>query len=434
MVFRLSVESVMLPAREGILIEEPDTLPRQFDFALTYPGSASMASAVFFVSREEGILLASRPSLKYTRLGIRSLGSQEIQFTIESSSFDMAFIPFRGSWKNAAAACRRIWNQGTIRQQEKPAPRFMLQIGIRDPLGNCGVRDFLDLIEPVEMFSGELGPGQIIHFYGANESGFDRMYPEMRISSELGGERAVRDLNDRIHALGLQTSHHFNPRLADYDYVRDHPALFDAAVRDRQGAMVMEPYAGHPFLVMNLSHPAWFAACLLSIGYLYSMGFDYVQLDQMTQQRNFHADPSPVHAGLARLLEEIRQMGKQIWLEGVSDVHRLQPPDFFQILVRDHVRLWPDGELASGYPWGFSCPEYFRIMHPDQPLSYRVMTDTRSVESLQKRLEEARRIGAHVYDLQMDYFHNDYMPLLKNVLGELKQGQPAVQSVRSSDD
>ncbi len=56
---------------------------------------------------------------------------------------------------------------------------------------------------------------------------------------------------------------------------------------------------------------------------------------------------------------------------------------------------------------------------PNYRLSYRIMAHGRETDDIQRNFITAKKIRASVYDLQLDYFDQDYMPLLKMVVSRL---------------
>lgn len=415
--FRVPAVRIILSAREGELIEEVNDLPRNFSYALTYPGSASTKCMVIFTSKSRGIFIGGEPTFEYARITIRKIEQGLFEISYSSKENRLVFLPFEKSWKEAADTYKQYFNiYANVNTLKRRKPIYLLQIGIKNRLGNCGIISFDDLMEPVDYFEARLGAGHIIHLIGANQAGFDSMFPQFKVNDDLGGEEGLRGVLDKIKSKGLLTSHHFNPRIADYDWIQQHAECEDAIVRDTAGYPVAESYGGHPYYVMNPNHPIWFDACMQTIQRLHAVGFDYVQLDQFTQQRNLYDPKQPIQLGYAKMVRQAGQLGIRIWLEGVSDVYRLDGMGFSQILVRERPALFTDFELATGYPYGKSCPEFFMYLYPDHNISYRVMTDVKTVENFKQKLAIARKIHAMVYDLQMDFLNDGYMKLLEDAV------------------
>ena len=300
-------------------------------------------------------------------------------------------------------------------KRQHQAPKLILQIGVKDSDGQTAIIHFRELNQPIDYFVSAVGSGHIIHLFGTNEAGFDRMFPNWSIAQSLGGAKALEDLVSYAQNKGLLTSHHYNPRIADSNWIKQHPEYADAIVKHEDGTPITEPYKHHPFYVMNPNNELWFTRCLADMQYLHDIGFDYIQLDQFTYQRNFPTPDTALHVGYQKLVDAAAKRGIGVWLEGITDVFRLKPGNFYQILVRDRAQLWPDYENRRGYPYGVSHPEFMMALRPDAEISYQVVTENTITTTFPAKLKTARAIHADLYDLQMDFFDAKYMPLLKTV-------------------
>ena len=142
-----------------------------------------------------------------------------------------------------------------------------------------------------------------------------------------------------MHALiqmpELEQGFHYNPRFADSNWLKKHPEYRSGIVRKKDRSYVHEEYKDHDHFFMNPNDERWFERSMKTIKYLSGLGFDYVQLDQFTYQRNFYNPHQPIQLGFKKMIEECNRLGIKHWLEGVSDVHKLKPGNFYQILIRD---------------------------------------------------------------------------------------------------
>ena len=83
----------------------------------------------------------------------------------------------------------------------------------------------------IELFYKYFGKGNIVHFFGTNKNGFDRMYPDYTIDPALGGEKSLLSLIEKTKALNLLISHHYNPRIADTNWLKLHPDFRSAIIK-----------------------------------------------------------------------------------------------------------------------------------------------------------------------------------------------------------
>jgi LacI family transcriptional regulator len=415
----MPLKKAIFPNREGEYIADAMTLPENFDYSLSYPGNASSKSMVLFLDEDKGIFIGGKPTPEFSQISVRRIRGNVTEVRFDSREHNFVVLPFEGNWKKVVPTWREVFGIAVQDPIDLSDIKYMLQIGIRKPNKNCYIEHFDELLEPVRYFYEKIGGGHIMHFYGANQAGFDRMYPRLRIDPILGDEDGLRAVLDEIHEMDMLTSHHFNPRLADYNWVLQNRKLRDAIVRNDEGHFVIEDYGGHPFYLMDPNHPLWFEQCMDAITRMHSYGFDYVQLDQFTQQHNFYREEKPMHAGYLKMVEEVNRLGIGYWLEGMSDLHPPTGMAFSQILVRKGYQFWKNGEPAKGYLFGESFPEFFTTLMPNYRLSYRIMAHGRETDDIQRNLITAKKIHATIYDLQLDYFDQDYMRLLKMVVGRL---------------
>jgi len=284
------------------------------------------------------------------------------------------------------------------------------------------INRFQELKEPIDSFVNEVGSGHLVHFFGTNEAGFDRMFPDYTVAPSLGGKTALQEVVEYAKNKGLLTSHHYVPRIADSNWVDQNPEFMKAVLHDEDNNPIQELYKDHPFYVMNPNDERWYRQCRKTIEYLASIGFDYLELDQFIYQRNFlDKGGKSLHEGYNRLIEVCEILGISYWLEGICDAYKLPVGNFFQILVRDRAQLWENHENRRGYPYGRSYPELIMSLRPDAEVSYQVMTENTNTTVFNKKLEVARRIHADLYDLQMSFYDEHYMPLLTTVLGHIKE-------------
>ncbi|MBN2048124.1 MAG: LacI family DNA-binding transcriptional regulator [Anaerolineaceae bacterium] len=417
--FQTSLSRVIFPNREGEWIESVETLPGNFEYFLTYPGTASTKSMALYISENEGIFIGAKPTTAFARISIRKTAENRFSISYLSSEHNLLFLPFDDHWKEALPTYREHYQL----QQDDPIPSdpfYMLQLGINRPGGECEINHFKDLLAPYELFRKIMGSGHIAHFFGANQSGFHRMYPDLIIDPRLGGENALSAMLTELKAMGFKTSHHFNPRLADYDWVNNNRIYRPAIVRDEDQHLVIEDITGHPYYVMNPNHQMWQNLCFQTIKRLQSLGFDYIQLDQFTQYHNFNTANQPMHNGFQNLVARLEDNNINYWLEGLSDLYHPKGIDFSQIFVKKKPSFWTDGEPRSAYFYGVSYPDFFMSLYPQYHCSYRIVGEDQEAASIQRNLKIARQIGARIYDLQMDFYSKDYQRRLRDVIGKLR--------------
>ncbi len=405
---------IIFPLREGELIEDLSTFSTDVEYALTYPGTASTKCIVIY-QNDYNFFLGGIPSYEYTRISLRRVDATTFQLTLVSKEHEYFLIPFDQRWQDAADRYKGLLG-GESQAVAPRTPRFLVQLGVKDPYGNVHIKDFEELLPVIARIRDYFGAGHLVHFFGTNQAGFDRMFPDYTIDPELGGEKALSELIAYAKSLNLLTSHHYNPRIADADWVERHRS-YERAMVHRNGEAVTERYKDHPHYVMNLNDPEWFARCFETIHYLADLGFDYLEIDQFTYQRNFYHADQPLAQGYKHMVDEFIRLGYRFWLEGVSDIFRVPSGNFYQILIRDRAQLWDDGENRRGYPYGRTFAEFFMYLWPDSEVSYQLFTENKSFDRLEERMTQARAIHAAVYDLELGFYDQDYLSNL-NLLAQ----------------
>jgi len=407
---------LLLPLREGEMIDHPDRIAVGESYSLTYPGTASMKCVVVYQD-DQNFFLGGKPSYEYTHIQLERLDHDTFSLQFTSREHEYLIIPFQDRWEDAADRYRSVLNLNHT-QAAIAKPRFLIQLGVKDPFGVVHIDHFRDLIPIVSQMHDQLGSGHILHLFGTNTAGFDRMFPDYTVDPALGGEEALGDLLKHANSLGLTTSHHYNPRIADSDWIRENPT-FRAAIVKKDGVPVEEPYKGHSHFVMDPTNEAWFDRCFETIHYLAGIGFDFLEIDQFTYQRNFYS-ATPLAVGYRNMVEQFNRLGYKFWLEGVSDIFRLSGDNFYQILIRDRAQLWEDGENRRGYPYGRTFSDFFMYLWPDSNVSYQVFTENKSFDHVPERLKQARSSNATILDLELGFYDSEYESNLKRLLAILR--------------
>jgi len=418
--FKTKLVKLVLPLREGEFIKHINNLPLDKEYSISYPGTASMKSIILFTSDKDGIFIGGTPTYEWAKIKIKRTEKNYILITYNSNEHSLYFIRFKDNWRQAADKFKKLINQSRI-NRIKQKPKYLLQIGVKDSFGNSFIKNFNDLRPVIDYFKSELGADHIVHFFGTNKDGFDRMAPDYTIAPEFGGEASLKNLISYIKQKGLRSSHHYNPRIADANWIKSHPGYKKAAVTKKDKSLVIEPYKDRDHYFMNPNNNKWFRRCLKTIKYLKNIGFDYIQLDQFTYQRNFYNPRKPLHLGYKKMMEKMEKMGINYWLEGVSDVHRIKEGNFYQILTRDRPQVWEDNENRRGYPYGVSYPSFFMYLYPDSQVSYQLVTEKNHLSSFHKRLHTAKKINASIYDLQMTFYDKNYLKLLQKIIEKIKK-------------
>jgi hypothetical protein len=335
-----------------------------------------------------------------------------------SEDHNYYLIPFASDWKEAVDKYKK---QVGIEKQSIPVrkPKYLLQLGVIKPNGEVYIRNLEELVPVIELFHEHFGEGHIIHFFGTNKDGFDRMFPDYTIAPALGGEKSFSKLLQKIKSLNLLSSHHYNPRLADTNWIKLNPSYKQAIVKSN-GKEIIEPYAGHLHYVMNLNDEKWYARCFETIDYLADLGFDYLEIDQFVYQRNFYNEEKPLAFGYTRMVEDFIRQGLKFWVEGLSDVFRIPEGNFYQILIRDRSQLCEDGENRRGYPYGRTFADFFMYLWPDTEVSYQIFTEHKLFEKIEERINTARDINTAVYDIELGFYDGFYENNLKRLIKQLK--------------
>jgi hypothetical protein len=321
--------------------------------------------------------------------------------------------------KNWQTALRNI--PFIARKLNPELPRFMLQLGIRNPNREVAIKHFLDqrLLDVIKKFRDELGTGNIIHLFGTNNAGFDNEFPDFTIDPTLGGVDGkkgvgMKKLVQKIHGIGLMASHHFNPRIASVDWLsrRENSVYRKAVLLDPNGDPWVEHYKNRAYNVMNPADEDWQDYCIKWVRYFERMGFDYIELDQISYQRNLANPEDDVGTGFQDLINRADKGPGNVWTEGVSDIYQLPPGAWFQMLPRTRHEKWLNrNENRRGYA-GVPYPQFYRNLRPRSPISYQVVMDSpfidEKIDNIPERLNQAKKLGAVVLDLELGFFNEDY--------------------------
>ncbi len=416
--FEIHPTKLIFPTREGEYIDEPDKIAIGSEYSLTYPGTASMKCIVIY-QEDYNLFIGGEPSYEYAQIVLHRVSTKKFHLKFISRRHHFIIIPFTEKWTNAINLYRSHFKL-TTQKNRTSEPRYMLQLGIKDSFKNVYIKHFNELKPAIEQFRNNFGSGNIIHFFGTNKDGFDRMFPDYTIDPALGGAEALKDLLHFAESLNLQTSHHYNPRIADSNWIKQFPEYQPAIVK-KDGKNVLEPYKDHPHFVMNLNTDIWFKRCFETVHYLKNLGFSYLEIDQFTYQRNFYQPESPLALGYKRMIDEFIRLGINFWLEGVSDIFRLPAGNFYQILIRDKSQLWENNENRRGYPYGKTHAQFFMSLHPDSEVSYQIFTEHKLFDLLSERFNSARQNKAFVYDIELGFYDKDYLNNLNRVISILKE-------------
>lgn len=419
--FEIEAEKLVFPLREGEFIKDITHLKEGEEYSLSYPGTASTKSMVIFSPDGGGIFIGGYPTFEWAKIKIKRLKNKTIKIIYNSPEHHLYFLEFNINWRLAADQYKQILGIAEYKAIKRK-PKYFLQIGVKDSYGKCGIKHFTDLKVPIDYFHKHLGPGHIIHFYGTNKDGFDRMAPDYTVDPALGGVKALTELIKYCQDLGHLTSHHYNPRYADHEWINTHPEYREAIVRKKDHSYVHEHYKGKDHFYMNPNIEIWYQRSMKTVNYLHKLGLDYIQLDQFTYQRNFYNPHKPLQLGYKRMIGDFEKRGIKHWLEGVSDVHKLKEGNFYQILTRDIPQVWEDNESRRGYPYGVFYPAFFMYLYPDAEVSFQLVTEKNHFKNFERRLRIARRINAAVYDLQMTFYDdNHYMDILKKLIDKIHE-------------
>ena len=420
--FQCTITKVIFPNRAGEYIEDIESLPSQFDYVLTYPGTASTKSMVLYFSDNEGVFIGAKPSPEFARIGIHKISGNRVEITYQSTDNKLIFLPFTGSWKQVLPVFREHFNLPSHAKVLRD-PLYMLQTGITSTDGYCELTDYHHLLPAYRQFRSRMGRNHIVHFYGLHEHGYLRNNPDVTLKQSLGGEKAFSQLLKTINGYGLRTSGHFNPRLADYDWVNNNKEFRAAIVRDDFNHMVIEDIDGHPFYVMNPANNRWYDVCLEQIFRLKEYGFDFIQLSQFSQARNFKMRFDVIHAAYQQLLAEIRRHKIPLWISGLSDLYSLEKIYFSQFLRRDRQTYWSDGEPRGQPIYGPAYPEFFTSLYQGIQMAYPVIGDDAALAPFDHHFSRARMLQAQVYDFQSGYYRDGYTAHVDEICNKIDENR-----------
>jgi len=414
---------VIFPSREGERISDLRKLPIYRPYKLSYPGTASSKCMVVFNGKNRGFVVGSEPSLDWAELKLLNIEDNRLLITFFQDRRNLYVLPFQGRWKAAVQKFRNLTfptDRVEKSHQILNCPRFLLQMGVRDFNGLASIDEFSDLRPLIETFRKKLGKGHIVHLFGTSGAGFDRMLPDFSIDPRLGGTRGLAKLVGVIHSLELFASHHFNPRIASLDWIKSHPEYQEASILNPDGNPWIEYYKGSPYYVMNPSHDRWLSYCLNVIRDFKDIGFDYLELDQIAYQRNLANRENDIGEGFQKMIELTAKEGIYLWVEGVSDIYKLPPDAFFQVLPRDRTQMWWETqENRRGYPYGVSYPQFYRCLMPNSPISCQIVTEKFDPKKISLRLALARKLGAAVLDLELGFVNSGYQERFESTLEKI---------------
>ena len=413
--FECNLTRIIFPNRAGELIEDIGSLPKNFNYSLTYPGTASTKSMVLYFGENEGLFIGAKMSAEFARIDIRKIYGSRCQITFQSKDNQLLFLPFQGSWKQVLPFFRDYYSipSSSIPYKQRT---YLFQIGIRSPEGYSELSHFSQLIEPLRLIARRYGHGHIIHFYGVTQTGYLRGWPDYTLSKEQGGERAFRNTIKALQSLGFRVSTHYNPRLADYDWVQQNKVFRSDIVRDDRDHPVIETVDGHPYYVMNPTSRRWFDKCLTGITEMHKMGFDLIQLAQFTHSPNFRTRSDVIHEAYHRLTDIMHQQGIQYWISGLSDLYSSGWAEFTQYLRKPGQMVFANGEPRGIPIYGTSFPEFFTSLFPDVKLAYPVLSEEENWEEFDNNFTAAKDIRADVYDIQIGYYRKNFQMDIQKVI------------------
>lgn len=416
--------AIIFPTREGEYISNPTKLGNYQTYSLSYPGTASSKCVILFFASNSGVLVGSKPSLDWAKLSLTRNGTRRFTIKLLQKNQHLYLIPFSDRWETAVDEFKSLFTKnGKASNSHRilDKPRFFLQMGARDFFGRSHIKKFSDLLPFIKLFRSTVGEGHFVHLFGTNAAGFDCNFPDFRIDPKLGGKLALSRLVNQIHQMGLITSHHFNPRIADIHWLDRHPGYQEAIVLAPNGNPWIEFYKHRLYAVMNPNNQKWLSLCLKTIRYLKSIGFDYIELDQVAYQRNLFTPEGGFGPGYQKLIDRTKKESVKFWLEGVSDVFAIPADCFFQVLSRDRVEFWETNENRRGYPYGTAFTRFYRRLMPSAPISFQLVTEKCKVNLIRKRLAIARKLNAQILDLEMGFVDKTYAARLDKTLKKISK-------------
>ncbi len=419
--FKIRIDKLIFPLREGEFIKDIHKLPINKEYSLSYPGTASTKTMVLFKPNNNGgVFIGGEPTFQFAKIKIKRLHGNKMLITYNSPEHKLYFINFNNGWRLAADQYKKLLGLEEDKKIKRK-PKYFLQIGVKDTNKNCDIKHFSELKPLIDYFHKELGSNHIIHFFGTTKYGYDRMAPDFTIDPELGGKKAFAELIKYIKQKGFLTSHHYNPRIADSDWIKKFPEYKKAAIIKKGKIPVIEEYKGQNHYFMNPNNKKWYNRCMETVKYLKSIGFDYIQLDQFTYQRNFYNSKKPIQLGYKKMIEDFYKLNINFWLEGLSDIHTIKEGNFYQILTRDIPQVWEDNENRRGYPYGVSYPSFFMYLFPNIEVSFQLITEKNNLANFERRLNLAKKINTSIYDLQMTFYNEKYMKTLNKLIEKIKK-------------
>jgi hypothetical protein len=420
---KLDPRSIIFPTREGEYISNLNKIKNFETYSLSYPGTASSKSVVANIDENSGFVICSQPSLDWAKISLtRHQNSYLLQFF--QNDGELYIFPFTKGWKEGINKIRDVFAHTIIKKPTNKIlaePRFMLQMGLIDFFGKKYIKHFNDLMPFITSYHNVVGPGNLVHFFATNTAGFDTMFPIYSIDKSLGGSVGLKTLNQKVHTLGLYTSHHFNPRIADSYWLKDHTEFREAVITNPAGNPWVEFYKNSIFYVMNPSNKRWQELCLDKIQYFKKIGFDYVELDQIAYQRNLYTQENGFGKGYQELIDLTHRIGMKYWIEGVSDIFKIHSDCFFQVLPRDRYQLWETSENRRGYVFGAPFTAFYKTLMPNVPTSYQIVTEKAKIGLITKRLRLAKELNSQIYDLELGFVDKTYKSKLDNTLGKISK-------------
>ena len=374
-----------------------------FELSETYPGHLSLPWIALKGGRDCLFLCSRDPQFQATAFRAVSHEEGELSLMLDKMAFvrpgacweapECLAALYEGSWQKGAEDYRD-WANATWRHRVTPKQ------WVRDMHGYFLViekQQFGDILWPYDQIPALYEQAKsygcdTLGLFGWYESGHDNMYPDLEVSTSMGGEAKLREGIDAVHKAGGHVTLYYQGHLIDINSPFYKRRGGDVECKSKWFTPYYEMYnkfSGSEFL-KNFTRKTFSTACpycrewqeLMAekADWIHSLGVDGVLYDQIGGRpptpcfntAHGHDNPSDSYSrGRVNLLSRIRSQvdtheGFAFWTENMVDLYA----QYIDCVhgTGNYPDLKPGARAAftkKGGPMVLKAPEYYRHSFPE---------------------------------------------------------------------